>query len=264
VLARVANLLDTRSLQLQLRRHNERLEQQVLERTAELRHAIARLQLAETDLRLAQEETIHRLSLAAEYRDDETSRHIERMSRYCAILAARTGYDERQSELLRIASKMHDIGKLAIPDAILLKPGKLTTEEFEVMRGHPEIGHQILQGSKSELASTGATVAWTHHEKIDGTGYPRGLRGDAIPLAGRIAAIADVYDALTTDRVYRKAFPLADALSIMRQGRGTHFDADLLDVFLDSLDSVLAAKDQFAEMGYRSDEAIEISIGKLP
>jgi putative two-component system response regulator len=264
VLARVANLLDTRSLQLQLRRHNERLEQQVLERTAELRHAIARLQLAETDLRLAQEETIHRLSLAAEYRDDETSRHIERMSRYCAILAARAGYDERHSELLRIASKMHDIGKLAIPDAILLKPGKLTTEEFEVMRGHPEIGHQILQGSKSELASTGATVAWTHHEKIDGTGYPRGLRGDAIPLAGRIAAIADVYDALTTDRVYRKAFPLADALSIMRQGRGTHFDADLLDVFLDSLDSVLAAKDQFAEMGYRSDEAIEISIGKLP
>jgi putative two-component system response regulator len=247
VLARVGNLLDTRSLQVQLRRHNEFLEDKVRERTAELTQAIGRLELAEQDRRLAQEETIHRLSLAAEFRDDETSRHIERMSRYCAILAARAGKDERESELLRIASKMHDIGKLAIPDAILLKPGKLTTAEFETMKRHAEIGYQIMEGSRSELANVGGMLAWTHHEKVDGTGYPRGLRGDEIPLEGRIAAIADVFDALTTDRIYRRAFSLPDALSIMRTGRGTHFDTDLLDLFLESLDAVLATKEQLAE-----------------
>jgi putative two-component system response regulator len=241
VLARVANLLDTRSLHVQLRRHNDSLEETVRERTAELERAIEHLEVAGDQLRVAQEETIHRLSLAAEFRDDETSRHIERMSRYCAILAARAGKEPAESELLRIAVKMHDIGKLGIPDAILLKPGPLTPEEFDVMRSHAEIGHQILAGSRSELASVGAMLAWTHHEKVDGTGYPRGLRGTDIPLEGRIAAIADVFDALTTDRVYRKAFPLDKALAIMGDGRGTHFDADLLDLFLESLDEVLAA-----------------------
>jgi putative two-component system response regulator len=247
VLARVANLLDTRSLQVQLRRHNELLEDTVRERTEALTGAVQRLELAEEHRRLAQEETIHRLSLAAEYRDDETSRHIERMSRYCGILAARAGKSERESELLRIASKMHDIGKLATPDAILLKPGKLTPEEFEVMKGHAAIGHQILEGSRSELVRLGGLLAWTHHEKVDGTGYPRGLHGEEIPFEGRIAAIADVFDALTTDRIYRPAFPLDEVLSIMYAGRGTHFDADLLDLFLDSLEAVLATRDQIAD-----------------
>jgi putative two-component system response regulator len=251
VLARTANLLDTRSLHLQLRRHNELLEQRVDERTAELREAIGRLERAHDDLRLAQEETIHRLSLAAEYRDDETSRHLERMSRYCAILAAQSGHDPAQSELLRVAAKMHDIGKLAIPDAILLKPGALTPEEFTIMRGHADIGHRILQDSESQLARTGATIAWTHHEKVDGSGYPRGLRADEIPLEGRIAAIADVFDALTSDRIYRPAFPLPDALTTMREGRGRHFDAALLDIFLDSLDLTLAAREQFADAASR-------------
>jgi putative two-component system response regulator len=239
VLARVANLLHTRSLHRQLRRHNERLEETVRERTAELAHAVEQLEIAGQDLRLAQEETIHRLALAAEFRDEETSQHIERMSRYCAILAARAGQDEHQTELLRIASKMHDIGKIGIPDAILHKPGKLTPAEYEVMKGHAEIGHQILQGSRSELARTAATLAWTHHEKVDGTGYPRGLHGDDIPLESRIAAIADAFDALTTDRIYRAALPLPQALQIMRDGRGTHFDPDLLDLFLDAVDPVL-------------------------
>jgi putative two-component system response regulator len=241
VLARVGTLLDTRALHVQLRRQNDVLEQAVHERTAELQRAVRRLEAADHDLRMAQEETIHRLSLAAEFRDDETSRHIERMSRYCAILAARAGSSARHSELLRIAAKMHDIGKLAIPDAILLKPGPLTEAEFAVMKTHAAIGHQILAGSRSDLARTGAMLAWTHHERVDGTGYPRGLRGADIPLEGRIAAIADVFDALTTDRIYRKAFALEEALSIMRDGRGTHFDARLLDLFLDSLDDVLAA-----------------------
>lgn len=239
VLARVGNLLDTRYLHEQLRHHNERLEEEVRLRTADLAEAIRQLEISEQDRRLAQEETIHRLSLAAEYRDDETSRHIERMSRYCAILGRLVGRSERQCELLRMASKMHDIGKLGIPDAILLKPGRLTPEEYAVMQKHAEIGNQILQGSKSELASVGAMLAWTHHEKVDGTGYPQGLRGDEIPLEGRIAAIADVFDALTTKRIYRDALPLDEALVIMREGRGRHFDPELLDVFLGSLDDVL-------------------------
>jgi putative two-component system response regulator len=243
VLARVANLLDTRRLHVQLRDHNDALDRKVRERTAELEHAVARLEVAGQELRVAQEETIHRLSIAAEFRDDETSRHIERMSRYCAILAARAGMDHDECERLRIASKMHDIGKLGIPDAILHKPSALTPEEFEVMKGHADIGHRILRGSRSEVAATGAMLAWTHHERIDGSGYPRGLRGDEIPLEGRIAAIADVFDALTTDRVYRRAFPLDAALAILCEGRGSHFDAGLLDLFFDALDTVLATRD---------------------
>jgi putative two-component system response regulator len=244
VLARVANLLEARSLHVQLRRHGETLGRAVRERTAELAQTVDRLQRAEHDLRLAHEETIHRLVLAAEFRDDETSRHIERMSRYCAIVADRAGNDQRQCDLLRLAAKMHDIGKLGIPDAILHKPGRLTAEEYGTMKRHAEIGHRILEGSKSELARTGATLAWTHHEKVDGTGYPRGLRGEEIPLEGRIAAIADVFDALTTDRVYRPAFSLPEALTTMRDGRATHFDADLLDLFYDSVDDVLAAREE--------------------
>ncbi|MCP9490508.1 MAG: HD domain-containing protein [Solirubrobacteraceae bacterium MAG38_C4-C5] len=247
VVTRVANLLDVRSRHVQLRQHNETLERAVRERTAELAQTVDRLQHVEHDLRLAEEETIHRLALAAEVRDDETSRHIERMSRYCAILVARAGEGQRQRDLLRIAARMHDIGKLGIPDAILHKPGRLTAHEYEIMKGHAEIGYRILEGSKSELARAGATLAWTHHEKVDGTGYPRGLRGEQIPLEGRIAAIADVFDALTTDRVYRPAFPLPEALTTMRAGRATHFDPDLLDLFLGSLDEVLAAREGLAD-----------------
>jgi putative two-component system response regulator len=142
---------------------------------------------------------------------------------------------------------MHDIGKLGIPDAVLLKPGRLSAVEFDIMKRHAEIGYQILEGSQSELGRTGAMLAWTHHERIDGSGYPRGLRGDEIPVEGRIAAIADVFDALTTDRVYRKAFSLADALETMRTGRGTHFDPDLLDLFFDVLDLMLATRDEIVD-----------------
>lgn len=246
-LLRVGNLLDARHLHLQLRRSNEELEIKVKERTKELWNAIGELQSAEQDLYLAQEETIHRLSVAAEFRDDETSRHLERMSHYCAILADRTGEDDRRCALLRIASKMHDIGKIGIPDSILLKPHKLTEEEFDVIRRHPRIGYEILRDSESELVRLAAVIAWTHHEKFDGSGYPRGLKGEEIPIEGRIAAVADVFDALTTDRVYRKAFTLPEALEIMGEGRGLHFDAELLDLFLGSLDTVLAAKERFEE-----------------
>lgn len=244
VLARVGNLLNTRSLHLQLHRLNESLEDKVVERTSALWETLGELEQAHKDLRLAQEETIHSLSLAAEFRDDETSRHIDRMSRYCSIIAAATTLDDNSQETIRIAAKMHDVGKIGIDDSILRKPGKLTPAEFKTMQAHAQIGYDILSGSTSELAVTAAMIAWTHHEKVDGSGYPRGLVGDEIPLEGRIAAVADVFDALTTDRVYRKAFGLPQALSIMREGRGLHFDPDILDGFLDRIDEILQLKDE--------------------
>lgn len=242
VLARVSNLLETRFLHLQLRGHSQVLERKVKERTADLWDTINELERAQKDLRLAQEETITSLSLAAEFRDDETSRHIERMSRYCSILADAIGFDAGRRETMRVAAKMHDVGKIGIPDSILQKPGKLTTDEYEIMKGHSQIGYDILSGSTSELATIAAEIAWTHHERVDGTGYPRGLVGEDIPLEGRIAAIADVFDALTTHRVYRKAFDLPDALGIMREGRDTQFDGKALDLFFDRIDEVLRLK----------------------
>jgi putative two-component system response regulator len=247
VLARVRNLLDMQELHDRLRRQNELLDETVRARTAELERTVRRLEQVDGELRVAQEETIHRLSLAAEFRDDETSRHLDRMSRYCAILSARTGMAPVESELLRVASKMHDIGKLGIPDAVLLKPGPLSPGEREVMERHAEMGYRILRGSRSALVRMGALLAWTHHEKLDGSGYPRGLGGEEIPLEGRIAAIADVFDALTSDRLYRAALPVPRALAIMREGRGSHFDAELLDLFMAALDEVLAARETLAD-----------------
>lgn len=243
VLARVANLLETRHLYLQLRRHNEELEDTVRERTAAVWEIVGALEGAKKDLRLAQEETIHSLVLAAEYRDDDTSRHIERMSRYCSIIAAGLGFDSERRDTIRLASKMHDVGKIGVSDVILLKPGKLTDEEYEAVKQHAQIGYEILSGATSELARMAATIAWTHHEKVDGSGYPRGLAGSDIPLEGRIAAVADVFDALSSDRIYRRAHPLTEALVIMSAGRNAHFDGEILDVFFDRLDEILKMKD---------------------
>ncbi|HEV2756305.1 MAG TPA: HD domain-containing phosphohydrolase [Actinomycetota bacterium] len=247
ILVEVASALRRRALEIENRAHRERLELMVRERTGELWSAIGKLEVAGKELRLAQEDTVERLSIAAEFRDDETARHVQRMSRYSALLASRSGEDAERAELVRIASVMHDVGKIGIPDSILLKPGKLTPEERRIMEQHSEIGYRILSGSRSEVLSLAATIAWTHHERVDGTGYPRKLAGDAIPLEGRIAAIADVFDALTSHKVYKKAFPLGQAVDIMREGRGSHFDADLLDLFLDAIDEVIRIKERFAD-----------------
>ena len=235
VLISVANALRRRSLELENRHHHERLEQAVRQRTAQLEEAVASLERSRHELRVSREETIRRLSRAVEYRDEETGGHIERMSRYCGLLADRLGLD---AEPIVIASPMHDVGKIAVPDSILRKPGPLTPDERREMQRHAEIGYRVLAGSREELLELAATIAWTHHEKFDGTGYPRGLAAAEIPLPGQIAAIADVFDALTTERVYRPAFPPEEALEVMRAERGKHFSPPLLDVFFENLDDV--------------------------
>ena len=244
VLINVFNALRRRSLEIDNRRHRQRLEQMVQERTAELWKAVQDLEWARDELEASRSETIEKLSIAAEFRDDETAHHIHRMSRYCALLARRAGTDEERSELIRVASIMHDVGKIGIPDHILLKPGKLTPEEFTIMKTHAEIGHRILAGSDSELLKLAADIALTHHEWFDGRGYPRGLVGEDIPFEGRVGTIADVFDALTTNRIYRRAFNLGEALEIMKQGRGAQFDPHLLDLFLDAMPDILRIKEQ--------------------
>ena len=242
VVISIANALRRRDLEMESLDNRARLEEMVKERTEELWQTVRVLEIAERNLQLSNEETIRRLALAAEYRDDATGRHVLRMSRYCALLARAAGHDEQTSERIRTASQMHDVGKIGIPDSVLLKRGRLTPDERASIERHPEIGYQILAGSDSELLNLAATIARTHHERVDGAGYPRRLVGNSIPIEGRIAAIADVFDALTTNRVYRREFPLMKALSIMKEGRRRHFDGDLLDLFFDNIDAVLDTK----------------------
>jgi diguanylate cyclase (GGDEF)-like protein len=206
----------------------------------ELLDTVARLRRSQLDLQLSQAETIRRLASAAEFRNAETGRHTERMSRYCGLLARKLGLDDERCELIRLASGLHDVGKIAIPDRILLKPGTLTESERRVMERHADIGHRLLAGSSSELLEVAATIALTHHERFDGKGYPRGVIGEAIPLEGRIAAVADVFDAITSNRVYRTALPFDEAVEELRKGRGTLFDPLVLDRFLDALPEVRA------------------------
>lgn len=197
------------------------------------------------ELKGAYLDTLFRLSVAAEFRDDDTAIHIKRMSRYCAVLGQADGWSSQEVEDFRVASQMHDVGKLGVPDAILQKPGKLTEEEFQVMKQHTIIGGKILGGSEAPLLKLSEQIALTHHEKIDGTGYPNRLKGDDIPLMGRIAAIADVFDALTSKRCYKPAFTFEKASDILKQGRGTHFDARLVDLFFQHFDKVIEVKRQF-------------------
>jgi len=243
----IVNALHRRRLELENRAHRAMLENAVEARTAALSEAVSRLQRSEQELRTHQEETVKRLSSMAELRDLETGRHLERMSSYCALISERFDFDRERIELMRIASPMHDVGKIGIPDNILLKPSALTPEEREVMQQHTEIGYRILSGSDAELLTLAAVLAWTHHERFDGCGYPRGLSGEEIPIEGRIAAVADVFDALTSDRIYRPAFNVEEAVSMMRDQRGAHFDPEVLDRFLNAMEKV-----EEIRMGYEN------------
>ncbi len=220
--ARVNTLCRMKKAEDTIREQNEILEHKVLERTAELE--ATRLEI------------VRRLGMAAEYRDNETGDHIIRMSKMCMRLGALYGLDKRRQELLLNASPMHDIGKISIPDSILLKTGKLTQEEWEIMTLHTTIGGRLLDGHDSPLMRMARDIALTHHEKWNGKGYPAQLQGEQIPLEGRIVAIADVFDSLTSRRPYKDPYPFSVSFEIIEKERGEHFDPDLTDLFLQHRD----------------------------
>ena len=188
------------------------------------------------------DEIIKRLCYAAEYRDDDSAVHMARMSIYTSILYGMVEKSQEKVKLMNYAALMHDIGKIGIPDSILLKPGKLTSEEFDIMKTHVTIGARILKDSKRDVIKMGYELALGHHEKWDGSGYPSGLKGRDIPLTARVVAIADVFDALSTERVYKKAFPIEMCIEILKSQRFKHFDGELVDLFLDNIDKILKCK----------------------
>ncbi|MEI8658347.1 HD domain-containing phosphohydrolase [Vibrio sp. Hal054] len=198
-------------------------------------------------LRETQIDLIQRLGRAAEYKDNETGMHVQRMSHYTKILAMALGMEEDHAEELRMATTMHDIGKIGIPDSILLKPGKLDEQEFAEMKKHVVIGGNILSNPRSTLISLAYKVATAHHEKWDGSGYPNGLVGDAIPIEGRIAAIADVFDALTSERPYKTAWSIEEAIEFLESQSGKHFDPQLVQLFIEQLPAILEVKEKFNE-----------------
>lgn len=247
LLINVVSALHRRRVELGNRQLLTQLRDTVAERSKRLQSALRELREAESAVTVSEGETIDRLTRIVQMRDGETGRHLQRMSCLCEILAKRCGLPAREAETIRLASQLHDVGKVAIPDAILLKRGKLTEEEMATIKGHAEAGYNMLRGSKSTLLQLGATIALTHHERFDGTGYPRGLAGESIPLEGRIAAIADVYDALRSDRVYRSALPTATAVEIMLAGRASQFDPHLLDLFMEALSEMQQARSAYPD-----------------
>jgi putative two-component system response regulator len=227
-LLRISNLLDTRLLHLEIQDHNHLLEQKVRDRTRELEES--------------QIEILERLAMTGEYRDYKTGEHTRRVGSIAAALAKVTGASPREVKLIRLAAPLHDIGKVGIPDSILLKSGKLESAEWDVMRLHTKIGARILSGSRHELLKIASTIAMAHHEWWDGTGYPDGLVGVAIPYEARIVAIVDLFDALTSERPYKRAWPVELVLAEIKQQSGKHFDPDLVRAFLE----LAACSDLFA------------------
>jgi putative two-component system response regulator len=214
---RVNNLLETRQLHTQLQRHNELLEQRVRVRTS--------------DLEQSRLEILDRLALAAEYRDDDTHQHAQRIGRTAGLLAVQLKLGAKTASEIRRAAPLHDIGKIGIPDQILLKPGNLTPDEFEVIKTHTTIGAQMLSGSQAPLLQMAEQIALTHHERWDGTGYPVALASDQIPISGRIVAVADVFDALAHERPYKQAWPLDEVLAELSDQSGRQFDPAVIDAF---------------------------------
>jgi putative two-component system response regulator len=249
---RIRNALIVKAHHDHLARYSEQLEQQVQARTAELE--VSRLQV------------VLCLARAAEYRDDTTGRHVIRVGRYVTILAKELGFSEYDANMMGLAAQLHDVGKIGLPDGILLKPGKLTKDEFEVVKRHCNIGDEIVQpvdaedlkeiklayseaaSAQSPLLAMAGRIARSHHERWDGKGYPRGLAGEAIPVEGRITSVADVFDALTSERPYKTSFTPARTLEIMEEGRGTQFDATILDALIRRMDEILKVHNEQADL----------------
>jgi len=217
---------------IELKLHRDNLEDLIRHRTRELE-----------DTRL---EIIYRLARAAEFRDNETGQHVRRLSHYCGLLAQAVGLPKAHCELIFHASSMHDVGKIGIPDNILQKPGKLDPNELQIMENHARIGADLLGGHDSELLQLASTIALTHHERWDGSGYPQGLRAEEIPVEGRITALCDVFDALTNDRPYKRAWPDQEAVDEIQRQRGKHFDPQITDLFVDNLTKILLVRTEFS------------------
>ena len=247
LLARIRSLLKVKDYNDLMLNYRTELESEVTARTEQLNQALLRLKTTSLD-------TIYRLSMASEYKDEDTGAHIKRMSRYSAAVARRMGLDENIIETILYAAPMHDLGKIGIPDQILMKPGKLDLAEWKIMKMHTVIGAKILQGSDAEFIKLGESIALSHHEKWDGSGYPNGDKGLEIPIAGRIVAIADVFDALTSKRPYKEPFTIEKSLAIVKEGRGTHFDPDVVDAFFDIQEEILNIKKQYNEDNQKSIE----------
>lgn len=237
--ARLKTHLKLKIAERKLKEHNARLEIKVAERTM-------KLQEKNVELQEVKRETIFRLCLAAELRDTDTGNHIKRIQAYTEMLALKCGIPREEAEQLGLASSMHDLGKIGIPDHILLKPGKLMPEEFEIMKLHTVIGAKALAEGNSELLRAAHLAALSHHERWDGGGYPHGLKGPEIPIEARIVGLVDVFDALLSRRPYKEPFSVEKALSIIVAEKGRHFDPDLVDIFVASLVEVLTIKEMFA------------------
>ncbi|HEX9824087.1 MAG TPA: response regulator [Actinomycetota bacterium] len=242
----VMNALRRRELERERASLLRELGETVAERTMALRIASEQLAAATGESRKHEEDAFARLQHALSIRHDETGRHVERVGHLAELLGRRLGLSG-DSEGLRVAAALHDVGKIGIPDALLLKPGRLSPEELSIVQRHTQIGYRLLSDSHEGVLGMAASVALSHHERWDGEGYPRGLRGDATPLAGRITAVADAFDAMTHQRVYRPAFTEQEALAALREGRGTQFDADVVDAFLGALDEVHEVLERFPE-----------------
>jgi putative two-component system response regulator len=250
---RVENVLAVKAYQDHLAEYSERLEEQVRNRTEELERS--------------RQEAIHCLARAGEYRDDDTGHHVTRVGRYSALIAAELGCSRAEVELIEQAAQLHDVGKIGIPDAILHKPGKLDPHEYEIiqrhcgigrriidplsyeeserLKSHTSIGFQIMGATNSPVLRLAAVIAGSHHEKWDGTGYPKGLRGEQIPIEGRIVAVADVFDALSSARPYKDAFPIDQCMEILMEGRGKHFDPNILDAFMRRKEEVVQIRQEY-------------------
>jgi len=250
LLARVRALLKVKAYHDLIDDYQKKLESEIMVRTQELHQALA-------DTKAASLEIIQRLSSASECKDEATGHHICRMSHYAAAVARQLGLDKAKVELILYAAPMHDLGKIGIPDRILLKPAKLSPLEWEIMKKHTLIGADILKDSDIELLRVGELIARTHHEKWDGSGYPAGLRGVEIPLYGRIVAIADVFDAMTSVRPYKDAIDVDTTLDTIRAGKGTHFDPAIVDAFFAVFDEIRAIKQEYETSEQQKADMVE-------
>ena len=251
LLARVSSLLKVKAYNDLVSNYQKELEAEVARRTEELKQAFEKIKASSLD-------TIYRLSMASEYKDADTGAHIKRVSRYSAAVARRMGLAEKTIETILYASPMHDLGKIGIPDQILLKPARLDSAEWKIMKQHTVIGAKILKGSDAEFIRLGEIIAHSHHEKWDGSGYPNCLKGIDIPIAGRITAIADAFDALTSKRPYKEPFSVEKSLAIIRKGKGSHFDPDVVDAFFAIQDEILIIKKEYDDDNQQASDIPEL------